>query len=439
MNTQKQHNCPTCGKKFATRGAMKQHQQQAHKGGNKKSRANPNRSQIGLATNVSTGSDIIWIGGVDNNTKMGTMLYSTTISVPSFKQTRFGGMGSLWARWRPRRLRVEVACSGSYATFGTLRVVWVPEAEYNFVGGRNTVIQSGAMLGTDCRLNQTKSFTIPSESSRKWYEVGGLPDDSSHGRICLIAATTMGGYNGQLTAILHLHWTVEFEGPVMTANPNDLEIISPDASYQDLFTTSDGSFDATILTFKMHAGGDMVPWSSARAGVVYTSAYGTKVHYTDTADKDQECKWFSLLQGYRIPGMLLFATKSDAQAYVASGSLEKALKYHAAGNKTTPSIPRLQAVSSSLSVEEGRADNEVRVLGTVKTADSKMRNLFEAFQKFLAEQAASRPTGALTDPVKVFVEDPVKFPTVSSLDTDWDLASLSLGDPSGTDTGGAKE
>lgn len=180
--------------------------------------------------------------------------------------------------------------------------------------------------------------------------------------------------------------------------PNAHSIV-PDSGYENLFTTSDSSFDATRLTFKMHAGGSYVPFTAANPGTVYVPADGTVVRYYDEKEKEQTCKWLAkMVDG---AGLLLFSSQSDAQVYIRTGDVTKSLQYFKAGNFTTPAIPKFNSVP----VKSEREMEEEVSLAALKTLtlDSSLMSVVSKVLKDLAR----RPTGSLGDPVKVVSEDPV--------------------------------
>lgn len=241
---------------------------------------------------------------------------------------------------------------------------------------------------------------IPCEASQKWYQSSHEDvNESTHGTILIGVVSQIAGVQGSVGVAVQLDWTVEFEGTNVPSTSAQKRTITPDTGYSNLFTTSDGSYSSSVLTFKMHAGGTMVPFTAAEPHLVYKSAAGTKVKYFNEAGAELECNWFAKMQDN--VGLLLFASKEKALAYVKSGDLSEALVYYKQGNYTTPAVPKFEAVSVSSILEEGR-DAAARTLRTL-TADPAAISLLS---RLLANLNA-RPTGSLDDPVKVFVEDPV--------------------------------
>lgn len=260
---------------------------------------------------------------------------------------------------------------------------------------------------------------IPCEPSQKWYLTEpNERGDSTHGSLLVGVVSSVGGITGSVGVALQLDWDVEFEGTDIESTSIRAHVIYPDLGYENLFTTSDGSFDASVLTFKMHAGGSMVPFSAAEPHVVYTTEGTTsRVYYYDSAEKRQECKYFARAQS--APGLLLFASKETASAYVRTGDLSQALKYYKASEYATPSRPSFKEVSVS-QLRSSLDEERLEILRPITTlvSNAELVSLVSQLKMMLAE----RPKGTLGDPVKVVSEDPV----------------LLLADAMGPDTSGGR-
>lgn len=245
---------------------------------------------------------------------------------------------------------------------------------------------------------------IPCESSQKWYLAEpNDSEDSTHGTLVVAVVSPLAGVTGSVGVALTLDWTIEWEGTDITSTSQIAAVIRPDIGYENIFTDSDGSYDATHLTFKMHAGGSMVPFTSAQPGLVYTVEGKTRVPYYDSAGGNHECKWFSRMKDG--PGLLCFSSKEDALSYVRTGDINKALPYTKAGEYTTPSTPTFKEVAVQKILEEIEERNvllrnEMRTLVQATDLERLMRQI-------LLDQS-QRPKGTLSDPIKVFTEDPVR-------------------------------
>lgn len=202
------------------------------------------------------------------------------------------------------------------------------------------------------RLNGTASFTIPNSMSRLWYDHEGVPEVSAHGSLIAVTSADCGGYTGTISMTVTLSWNVVFNGPEIPAITGGAGgSIHPDSGWYDLFTTSDGSWNSGYLTFKMSHGGQMVPFSSAMAGVVYTVDGDTKVTYVDSSKAEQKCSYFSLVIGYDVPGLVLHSTLQHAKDYQRTGDVTNIIPYYTAGKTITPSVPRFK-LAEELTIHE---------------------------------------------------------------------------------------
>lgn len=421
--------CPSCARKFASSAAMQQHKAAAHGGSNKPPNANVARRRNGPPRSFSmpvttlSGSDIVATTVVLAGGTAGRALLCVRINPRALEGTRLAQLSECWARWRPSNLRFRVSCAGASTTFGTVLVGWTPDTIATFIGASRANLSrvSTCRPNAEIRLSSSAALNIPVESSRKWYLTSGVPDDTTHGSFLVVIGAVTGGYSGYVSVTVHLDWVVGFEGVDLESDHADDDLLRPDAGWDHLFTTSDGSFDASVLTFKMHHGGDMVAWSAAHPARVYTLAGTTKVPYYNQAGQLLYCQYFAAVQGYKIPGMLLFATSEDADAYIKTGVVSKALPYYkSCGEEVTPSTPVLKLVTSSVA---GMDPDVSILLKEVETLRLQVAKLSQPDTTVVDEMAASvlsriyekvggMPSGTAADPTKVFVVDP----TVSNED-----------------------
>ncbi|QKK35401.1 hypothetical protein [Erysiphe necator associated nodavirus 5] len=350
--------CPICQRKVAGKEALKQHMVAVHPAGKPvplagssgRTRRPPRRG--GADNFVSAGKDVLQTITVASGTAAGTVLWHIPLGPRHCGSTRLQAESSLWSRWKPTSLKFTMVGSGSASTYGSLMFGWVADPTSKVSSVKEMAIsQVGAMQSRlVMRLGATAAMSLPLVMSRRWYETDGDTQDEeefSHGSICCVVAATTGGYAGQsLSVIVELDWKVQFEGPKL---PDRVEytpgVIMPDNGWYNLFTTSDGSFDAGRLTFKMHEGGNMVPFSSAQPDVAYCPDIGTHVYAVTEDNKVSEVNWFAKVKNYVVPGLLCFASKADCKAYIESGDVSKAMKYVAASKYTTPRVPRFKVTN----------------------------------------------------------------------------------------------
>lgn len=352
--------CPVCKRRFSTKAALDQHSADAHKASQKQKRParkqQPNASKGGLRKSVSFGSDFIGVVNLVKSATVGKRVFMVAVSPSALEETRLSLESKLWARWRPLSLRATINCGGSAMTFGQVIFGWTPDATPQVAESSAVNVISLATYKPHqiVRLNATATLNIPCETSRKWYQTNGDLDQTAQGSIVACIVSTLGGFEGYVSISLTLDWRVEFEGPsiaILEGPVIDTEI-TPDSGWSNLFTTSDGSFDAERLTFKMHHGGDMAPWSSARHGVVYGPSGKTVIPYVREDGTAGKCFYLAKISNYSIPGMLLFSSYEKARAYITTGDLTNAIKYTSQGDEVTPAIPLLKAVTQNNRVSE---------------------------------------------------------------------------------------
>lgn len=396
--------CPICKKSFGGKAALAQHTASAHapkvtpKAPAKKSRRN--RSGAGGTTsNGTSGKDVLLTCSVKNGAKAGDILALRNIGAQSFTGTRLSAVSGLWARWRPQSMRLGVMAAGASTCYGAVMVGWVADPTYSVNKGVGAVNVVGAMK-PHCvvKLNGTGSIAIPTTMSRTWYQTSGEAEDTSHGTLVVVAASDCGGWTGSLSVVLDLSWTVQFDGPeIPFTNIPSGGKIHPDSGWYDIFTTSDGSWDSQRLTFKMHSGGNMVPFSGAQPGLVYGPVSGSLVYYKKEDGTEAYVKYFSLVKGYSTPGLVCHATYADAVAYQDSGDNSKVLAYNGASRVATPSVPQFEVVTKLTCDEVFDDDDSGSVfqpsMGNGSTVSERLDNLESKIEEILS-LFRGRGTGA---------------------------------------------
>lgn len=379
-----------------------------------------------------SGVDIIGIIDVGPSRAVGANLFAQAICPSILTDSRLQQQSKLYSRWRPKKLRVLVVGSGSANTFGSLAIGWSPDST-NTITGNDTQNLNRVMAcrpSSMNRMNQTTVLNIPVATTRKWYLTKGTADDANHGVLNVVVASTTGGYTGNTTFTITLEWVVEFEGAELGAASLE-EDITPDVGFQDLFTTSDGSWNSEYLTMKMHHGGQMAPFSAAHPAYVYTPAPSTTVkYYLEDKTTLKTASFFAVIQGYTIPGFVLFASYQDAKDYIRTGDTNKCLKYYTQGPVITPSIPKFRvADEATVTVEQGllrRIDELTDQLRAIKTPVTRTIALNKDLTDIKKNSDATKtklermPDGTLTSTFKVLVTDPVPVPA-DEVDDDYDV------------------
>lgn len=289
----------------------------------------------------SSGVDLVSTMLLKEAQPVGSVVLNLPLGPASLAPSRWRNESALWSRWRPRSLRATVVGSGAATTFGSVCLAWCPDSTWVPTGNSSDYMRAAALRpSVTMRLHESKVLSIPSDSATKWYYCDGLRDISNHGCLIAVVASPPGGYTGACGVTVTLDWSVQFEGVEMPGESAAIaDTIMPDSGWTNLFTTSDSSFDSTILTFKMHSGGNMAPFSAAREDHVYVPSPGTRVMYYDRTGKLLAGKYFVKLR-FTTPGLGLVATRQDAADYISSADASKLLTYKLAGPVSTPSVLR---------------------------------------------------------------------------------------------------
>lgn len=446
--------CTKCSKTFVDVQRMQQHLRDAHSGKQKAVKAKPTRvakpkaSSSGMGRLSDSGVDLLNQTNIlSGKTTNGTKLFSIPLA-PGYFKGRLGQEVSIWERWRPRSLTVEVICSGSAMTFGSLVVGWSADEAFrltdtNFDSTRVLALKPSKVF----RANDTGRITIPASTLTKWYLVHSHVGES-HGSVHAVVLNPFGGYSGSFGVTCVMHWHIDFEGVSLQSLASPIsDIIYADIGFDGpFFTTSDSSFNSEILTFKEHSGGAMVPFQTARAGVVYKSALpNQQVYYYDAAGVQRVAAYFSVLPAaeYATPGLVMFASVDDASAFVRTGDISKCLKYTKAGEWCKPDRLGFIAVSTSSVSVSGAEDLENKIdslklqllqLESLRAPpvthhlvkDDSVRFHLENYRKDWKKDTSSRPPGTLSSPQRVFVVDPVPLgEAVRAVETDVEEHSTS--------------
>lgn len=189
------------------------------------------------------------------------------------------------------------------------------------------------------RFDQSALLNIPSGATYKWYQTDGLLDVTSHGTLLLVLISPPVGLSGSISIPFVLDWDIEWSGRKLNPLPSRGGKIMPDPGYENIFTTSDSDYDSSILTFKMHPGGSMVPFSGATIGAVYKIAEGSVAYYMNSEGRATKVYYFSRVIGFHIPGFVLHPDEQSAIKYQQTGDKAYCLHYHSASDYAKPARP----------------------------------------------------------------------------------------------------
>lgn len=292
----------------------------------------------GIRRSTSSGNDIL--AAVSTGpAKAGDVLWTRALAPAYLKETRLGAEAALWARWRPRRLVVELESTSCSAAFGLLAFGWTADESASLVQSSVSNIQRVGAFGvsTSGPLGMKLLLNLPVESGRKWYDANSTAlGEGAHGVLALIASSELGGFSGKMGINILLRWQVEFEGatlPAVPAGGGGGDTIHPDAEWQglSLFTTTDTSFSSSLLTIKAHSGGSAVTYSAAEPGKVYKIERDGALKYVNTSGSYVNITYASRARGYGSPILVFHGSYKDGEDYQKDGTESKCLTYYAAG------------------------------------------------------------------------------------------------------------
>lgn len=301
----------------------------------------------------SSGVDLIYNAQVTETQGAGFVVWTTPLGPEHSKGTRFHSESKLWARWRPASLSCRFIGTGGSSIGGAVAVGWTPDTSFTLSKSSFTNVNVVLALERSAvvRLDGTSTFTIPSDPTYRWYSTNG--ENEAHGKLFLVVVSPPNVAKGTFSLLVELSWNVYFEGRRivdLTLGPHG---IAPEAGFDNLFTTSDSSFDSSVLTFKAHSGGSMVPWSGVQPNTIYRVMVGdVSIPYIAKNAKGEnvtlEANYFTKVQDYTVKGLVLHEDENSAKQYIKTGDKRYCVKYVAAGGYTTPSRPTLVADPDSL-------------------------------------------------------------------------------------------
>lgn len=254
-------------------------------------------------------------------------------------------------------MRLKFLGTGSADVGGAVAVGWTPDTTFEL--GERDFTNVNVVLALErsavVRLDGRDGFNIPVDPQYRWYSTTGGKEVSAHGKFYIVVVTPPVLAKGVFSMLVELEWSVHFEGRRIADLTSGPHSIVPASGYDNLFTTSDGSFDATVLTFKSTAGGSMVPFVGLHPNVIYRQMQGSgeKVQYYATkADGTEvlaDAYYFTKVQDYAIHGLVLHASEAYAKAYIKTGKKDYCIKYVKAGPYTSPGRPIFVADPGTIS------------------------------------------------------------------------------------------
>lgn len=354
--------CPMCRKEFAGKSALRQHMQTKHQAqkpvvvqaapAKKKNRGRGRNPRAGF-DRVESGVDILHTTTIPASALVGAMIFSLTLAVEDLVGTRFASVASLWSRWRPRSLRLEVIPSAGATVSGNYIVGWVGDPDYTLGNGDAAIRTVAAMQPSQQRhISKPMTFVIPAAALQKWYLTFGTVDgETSHGKLFGVLSSAIGNLtsDSSISFSLRLHWSVEFSSPRLP-EVAESETIYAEDDYTPYFTDSSSDWaDGKYLSLKERAGGNLVPFPGAKPGVVYKIDSKAVLQYKIGNGKVGNISYGVRIPNYYSSAMAVFDSLQNAIAFSTSGNSAYCLPYYAAGDYVKPNNPAWTMVRSTVS------------------------------------------------------------------------------------------
>lgn len=290
---------------------------------------------------VFSGSDVIGSVTMSDTDKAGTLLLAWDVNPLTLVNTRVHQFGSVFTRWRPKKLDLQCIPGAGVLTPGSYVIGWVADPDFDIGLAQSRVTRITSLSPSIMSaFGSPKVLRIPCDTTQKWYLCRpGVGVESDHGRVLAVLAAMVGGKN--ITINFRLDWSIEFSSPELPHSTEELETY-PDPTWIPIFTDSVSDWaSGTRLTFKHSEGGSVVPFIGIRDKVVYKPAKGVVVPYVKEDGTTANCSFFTKMinEALYSTAMVCFADEKSAKEYIKTGDSGKVLPYKAAGALVTPNFP----------------------------------------------------------------------------------------------------
>lgn len=311
----------------------------------RRSAGSANMARSGVSSRIVSGRDVIGTTSVSSGSIAGFEVMRIYLNPRVIVGSRLYQESKLWSRWKPIKLSLEVHTSASSIVSGLYCAAWTPDTMLNLPGGANSIKALATFSATkEAATYVPIKLNIPCDSSRKWYTFDSEDkSDNDHGIVIIILSSPIGGVSGYVQFTAHLQWTVQFDGPEMELEKGQ-EYIYADDSYCPYFSDSSSDFaEGKYLTFKHKEGGSVVPFPSARHGVVYKCT--VDIPYKSGSTDKKTSFAVRAVEYSEYPILVLFKDQADAGNYIKTSKIEYALPYSAAGSWVTSTNPAWVAMT----------------------------------------------------------------------------------------------
>lgn len=419
--------CPVCSQKFMGRAAMRSHLLAKHPtfgASTPKATAQPKpgpsrkrqtASASGSSSRLVQGKDILASVGLNAaGTSVGMKVFTADLQPKLFAGTRMSQEASLWGRWRPADLAVQVRSSAPAVSGGMYMTAWNADTGISLPSGINAVKTLASWpRSAENHISTNISFRIPCDSSRKWYTFDGSLSDQAHGTFVILISAPVTNLTGTIQLSVHLEWKIHFDSPnlppfVVPGN----DVVYADEAYTPYFTDSSSDWQSgKKLTFKHAAGGSIVPFPRLEVNKYYKSTVPISYVQTNGTVKSAILCGAMAVDYTGYPIMALFSTEADAKAYAkAPASLaSKIMNYQAAGGWVSPANQAWSVHDASpdaLVSFKAAAVEPQMTRGDYETALSLLLNRVAHLENRLGEASSVTSSVEVVDPEYFDVDAP---------------------------------
>lgn len=304
---------------------------------------------------------------VNVNTKapIGTVLAQIPINPLSFASTRLAQEAELWTRWRPVMLRLEAVTSAGNMITGAYVAGWTADPSQNFDTSVDTIVRASALVpSVTSHISQKIMLNVPCNTSQKWLFCKSREiEDANHGKLVSALSASVGviASGSEISITFYLTWKVAFDGPNLMAGTLESGIYA-ESDYEGYYTDSVSDWaNGKKLSLKTHAGGNLVPFPSARPQTVYRLDKAATLEYYTSSSSKEKIAYAVLVPNYYQKAFAVFKDKAKATAYATSGDSSNCLDYVSPGPVVSPDNPAWYEETNLQRVRSGEADKDALI------------------------------------------------------------------------------
>lgn len=348
---------------------------------------------------IITGSDIIASLDIPTGASPGRVFIRQTLNPRDLPGTRLSLQSQAWQLWRPLSFTFKLSGAASSVTNGQLAMVWVADPDEHLPKDPVSLLRKvGSLNNVYCKLWESRQMTLQQPPVQRMLYCDTSRPDSRHGAVIVACTASTGAYQGSVNVVLSVDWKVKFESPDLPSSEESSELIEADNSYAPYYTSGSSHLTQSdrLTCFSSNNGGygNITRFTNPLADVVYTPVSADQLNYSFNKQK-LYVKALVRMKEVPDPLMWCFASVELAEAYIKTGTITNIIKWEADGD---------WCKGNPLWKPVGVGEPEARPQSFIPHFhDPEIARQTRAIMKRLYEA----PLGTLTDPIKVFSEDPI--------------------------------